>query len=131
MSKKTKKKYTSKDLVNTVVEGIRDKKGSNIALIDLQDIPNSITDYYVVCSATSDTQLNAIYESIEEKVEKDQGQTPWKKEGQTNKEWILLDYANVVVHLFKRDIRSFYDLENLWGDAKLTYLEDEDEENYD
>jgi ribosome-associated protein len=77
----------------------------------------------VICTGTSDTQLDAIADSVEKEVIDSAKEKPWHREGFQNKEWILLDYVNVVVHIFKRDVRSFYGLEDLWGDAQITKIE--------
>lgn len=121
---KRKKTISSLELSNLVVEGMQEKKAKNIVKMDLRKIPNAITDFFVISSGTSDTQVDAIADSVEESVFKSAGEDPWNKEGKTNKEWILLDYSNVVVHIFKGDKREFYDIESLWGDAEFSYIED-------
>ncbi len=100
-----------------------EKKGQNIAVLDLRDVKNAIADYFIICSGTSDTQVNAIADSVLEEVEKQSGQDPWHKEGFQNREWILLDYLDVVCHIFQKEKRTFYDLEEFWGDAKIKYIE--------
>ncbi len=94
--------------------------------MDLRKVKNAICDYFVLCSGTSDTQIDAISTSIEDEVHKASKTNPWHKEGKLNREWILLDYVDVVVHVFKKDRRSFYDLEQLWGDADIQVIEDND-----
>ena len=86
-------------------------------------IGNAISDYFVICTGASDTQVDAISESIEKEVLIGAEEKPWHREGFQNKEWILLDYVNVVVHVFKNNVRSFYGLEELWGDAAITHIE--------
>ena len=81
--------------------------------------------YFVICTGTSDTQIDAIAESVEKEVHLALQEQPWHKEGIQNKEWILLDYVNVVVHIFRNDVRSFFGLEELWGDAVVTEIEDQ------
>ncbi len=103
---------------------MQEKKAQEIAVIDLRGIKNSIADFFVVCSGNSDTQVDAISDSIEDEVFKQSHQNVWRKEGKINKEWILLDYADVVAHIFKKDKRSHYGLEDLWGDADIQYIED-------
>lgn len=111
------------NLSELVVHGMLEKKASDITIIDLRSIKNAVADYFIICSANSDTQVDAISDSIEEEVYKATKQSPWHKEGKENKEWILIDYVNVVAHVFKKDRRDFYALEELWGDAKITNLE--------
>lgn len=106
-----------------VVEGMLEKKGSDIVIMDLREVKNAVADYFVICSGNSDTQIDSISDSIEENVSKGSNQNPWKREGRENKEWILIDYVDVVAHVFNKEKRSFYGLEELWGDAKVTYIE--------
>lgn len=100
-----------------------EKKAHNISVLDLREVKNAIADYFVICSGNSETQVDAISESIEDEVNKASRQNPWHKEGQQNKEWILLDYLDVVCHIFRKDKREFYDLEEFWGDAKIQKIE--------
>jgi len=110
----------SEILANTVLEGMQDKKGINIKLLDLRHVSNSVVDYFVICSGNTDTQVKALMESVEEEVEKKLGESPWMREGITNCEWIILDYVDVVAHIFKKNKRDYYGIEELWGDAKIT-----------
>lgn len=114
----------SEKLSNAVVKGMQEKKASNIIVMDLRDVKNAIADFFIVCSGNSDTQLDAIADSVDEQVSKELHQDPWHQEGKENKEWMLLDYVDVVAHIFKKEKREFYALENLWGDAKIKTLED-------
>ncbi|HBH21810.1 MAG TPA: ribosome silencing factor [Cytophagales bacterium] len=116
---------TSEDLSKVIVKGIQEKKGKEIAVLDLRNINNAIADYFIICSGTSDTQVESIARSVEEQVFKIGGEDPWHKEGLNIKEWVLLDYVNVVTHIFKEDTRNFYGLEDLWGDADITRYEEE------
>ena len=111
---------SSDKLAKLIVKGMQEKKAHDIVVLNLKEIKNAIADYFVVCSGTSDTQLSAISESIDEEVFKISRQSPWHKEGLTNKEWILLDYVDVVAHIFLHDKREYYALENLWGDVMTT-----------
>ena len=111
---------SSEELSNAIIGGMEEKKASDIVVMDLREVKGAISDFFVICSGTSDTQLEAIADSVEEEVEKQAQEMPWRKEGFTNKEWILLDYVSVVAHIFKKDRRTFYALEELWGDAKIT-----------
>lgn len=118
----TKKKVSTDDLIALIIKGIDDVKGENIQLLDLRDIENTVCDYFIICSGNSNTQVNAISGSIQKIVSKELKDKPWHVEGQTNSEWILMDYINVVVHVFQKHIREFYDIESLWGDAKITAI---------
>ncbi|MBD3864450.1 MAG: ribosome-associated protein [Olleya marilimosa] len=110
-------------LIATVIEGIEDVKGKEINILDLREIENTVCDYFVICEGTSNTQVNAIVNSIQKKVSKTLKDKPWHIEGEDNAEWILMDYVNVVVHVFQKHIREYYDIESLWGDAKVTVIE--------
>jgi len=118
----TKKQVSTDDLIALIIKGIDDVKGENIQLLDLRDIENTVCDYFIICSGNSNTQVNAISGSIQKIVSKELKDKPWHVEGQTNSEWILMDYVNVAVHVFQKHIREFYDLESLWGDAKITAI---------
>lgn len=120
MSKKREKKL---NLSEVIVQGMKEKKASDITIIDLKSIKSAVADYFIICSANSDTQADAISDSIEQEVLKTTAQNPWHKEGHQNKEWILIDYVDVVAHVFKKDRRRFYGLEELWGDAAITRVE--------
>ncbi|MFW5759343.1 MAG: ribosome silencing factor [Cyclobacteriaceae bacterium] len=116
---KKKRRENSDELSKMVVKGMQEKKANQVTLLNLKKVPNSIADYFVICTGTSDTHLDAIADSVEKEVKENQHQNPWHREGNQNKEWILLDYVDVVVHIFKKETRQFYNLENLWGDAEL------------
>ena len=124
MVKKTDPK-SAENITKYIVKGIQEKKGSNIVILDLRDIGNAIAEYFVICTGSSETQIDAISDSVEKHVKDVVNELPWHREGKKNKEWILLDYVNVVTHIFKSDVRAFYGLEELWGDAVLTDVEDE------
>lgn len=113
----------SEKLSEAVVKGMQEKKASDIVVMDLRKVKNAVADYFVICSGSSDTQIDAIAESIDEVVYKSLKQNPWHQEGKTNKEWLLIDYVDVVAHVFKKDKRQFYSLENLWGDAEIVSVE--------
>ncbi|MGB0522331.1 MAG: ribosome silencing factor [Flammeovirgaceae bacterium] len=113
----------SSALAMAAVEGMQEKKAVDIRLMDLREIKNSIADYFVICSGNSDTQVEAIKDSVDEFIFKKFGENPWKVEGTQNKEWILMDYVNVVVHIFQKKKREFYGLEELWGDAIIKEFE--------
>lgn len=109
----------SAKLADTIAEGILKKKGKRVVSLDLSKLGNAVCNYFVICHGTSTTQVEAIADSVFEEVAKAGGGKPWHKEGFENSEWILLDYVDVVVHIFNEDTRSFYNLENLWADAEV------------
>lgn len=109
---------SSKKLLDSVVLGIEDLKGEDITVLDLREIENSVCDYFVVCTGNSNTQVSSIANSIERTVRKENKERPISVEGKENAMWVLLDYASVVVHVFQRNIREYYDIESMWGDAK-------------
>ncbi|WP_299209271.1 ribosome silencing factor [uncultured Dokdonia sp.] len=117
------KKETSADqLIAKIIEGIEEVKGQNIDILDLRDIENTVCDYFIICDGTSNTQVAAIVNSIQKVASKELKEKPWHVEGLDNSEWVLMDYVNVVVHVFQKHIREFYDIESLWGDAKITSI---------
>ena len=105
-------------IVSEIIKGIEEVKGQEIQILDLRDIENTVCDYFVICSGTSNTQVNAIVNSVQKLVSKSLKEKPWHIEGSDNAEWVLMDYVHVVVHVFQKHIREFYDIEGLWGDAK-------------
>ena len=113
--------YESEDLVSLIIAAMEDKKAMDITILDLQEIDHAITNYFIICHGTSKPQLEAIAESISDRSARELGARPWHKEGFENAEWILLDYVDVVVHIFREDRRSFYQLEKLWADANVTH----------
>ncbi|MCW3104448.1 MAG: ribosome silencing factor [Bacteroidetes bacterium] len=112
-------KGPTEKLADAVVDGILEIKGKNITVMNLQSIHNRVCDYFIICQADSNTQVNAIAESIQEVVRKTTGDKPYRSEGFENSEWILIDYVTVVVHVFQSQIRDFYNLESLWADAEI------------
>lgn len=114
----TKGNSNADQLITTVLNGIEDVKGQNINILDLRELENTVCDYFIICEGTSNTQVNAIVNSIQKKVSKEIKDKPWHIEGSSNAEWVLMDYVNVVVHVFQKHIREYYDIESLWGDAK-------------
>jgi len=115
---------SSDALSKAIIEGMQEKKAEEITLLDLRDVKNSITDFFVICSASSDTQVDAISDSVEAVVKKNFKENPWQREGLQNKQWVILDYVSVVAHVFLGEWREHYGLENLWGDAVTTQIED-------
>lgn len=109
-------------LISEIIKGIEDVKGENITILDLRDIENTVCDYFILCDGNSNTQVSAISGSIQKSVSKSLKEKPWHVEGESNAEWVLLDYVSVVVHVFQKHIREFYGLEELWGDGKITQV---------
>ncbi|MES2808830.1 MAG: ribosome silencing factor [Bacteroidota bacterium] len=116
---KNKAKTESAYISELAIHGIQEKKGNDIVRLDLRDLNSSVTDYFVICHADSSTQVKAIANSVEDEISKALNQDPWRKEGLENGEWVLLDYVNVVVHVFRTDKREYYGVEDLWGDAEI------------
>ena len=112
----------SNELSEVIVKGMQEKKAEDIVVLDLRNIPNSVADFFVVCTGNSDTQVDAISDSVEEFVFKADQQSPWHVEGKMSKEWVLIDYVDVVVHVFKEETREFFGIEDLWGDAKVIQI---------
>ena len=119
----TKKQINNDDLLANIILGIEEVKGEDINILDLREIDNSSCDYFVICNGNSNTQVNAIMSSVQKTVSKSIKDKPWHVEGSDNAEWILMDYVNVVVHVFQKHIREYYNIESLWGDAKITLIE--------
>lgn len=124
--KRPKKNSTSEQtntLLNAIIEGMQEKKAKNITLIDLSSLENRVSDYFIICDADSNIQVEAIADSIEEYVEKRVNEKPYHAEGFENAEWILIDYINIVAHVFQKETRGYYGLESLWADGKITIIE--------
>ena len=111
-------------LCDAIVKGMQEKKALDIVILDLREVKNAVAEFFVVCSGTSDKHLAALADSVDAFVLKTLKEDPWHMEGKNNKEWVLLDYINVVVHIFKNDKRGYYDLEKLWGDAEIKKIKD-------
>lgn|SRR5574344_1637094 len=110
-------------LLDTVIEGIQERKGTNITVLDMSNVESSICDYFVICDGTSSTHVDSIADSIEEVVRVKSEEKPLHVEGRDNSLWVLVDYSNVIVHIFQRQVREFYALEDLWSDAKRLDIE--------
>jgi len=119
----TSNNTSSDNLITFTINGIEDVKGQNITILDLREIENTVCDYFIICDGNSNTQVNAIVNSVQKKVSKNTKEKPWHIEGSENAEWVLMDYVDVVVHVFQKHTRQYYDIENLWGDAKITEIE--------
>lgn len=118
----TKKSVSTDELIAVVLKAIDEIKGVDIQILDLREIENTVCDYFLICTGTSNTHVNAISGIIQKQVGKICQEKAWHVEGEGNAEWILLDYVNIVVHVFQKHIREFYDIESLWGDAKITTI---------
>lgn len=113
---------TPKTIAKKIADLILTKKGSNILIMDLRKVTD-MTDFFIVCSADSDIQVKAIADAVTDGMEKN-GSPPWHQEGLTNRQWVLLDFVDVVVHIFHKEMRKYYALEKLWGDAKIEEVTD-------
>ncbi|MDZ4823652.1 MAG: ribosome silencing factor [Flavobacteriales bacterium] len=121
MTKRTQKAATKK-LVNAIIEGIREVKGHEIVSLNLEKIGSAPADYFVICTGTSSTQVEAIAHSVEKETEKVLGEKPRYVEGRRNSKWILMDYFNVIVHIFDESSRKYYSLHQLWADAETEMI---------
>ncbi len=121
MTKKTKK--TSELLSKAVIKGMQEVKGLEICSIDLRKLPNAVCDFFIICHGTSDTHVEAISRSVDKMVHQLTGEDPKHKEGTAKAEWILMDYFDVVVHIFREPARRFYNIEKLWADADVKEID--------
>ena len=118
----TKKNTGADHLIAVALKAIDEVKGIDVQILDLRALENTVCDYFIICTGTSNTHVSAISGIIQKQVGKIAQEKPWHVEGEGTAEWILLDYVNVVVHVFQKQIRDFYDIESLWGDAKITTI---------
>ena len=112
------KKTDSKTLIDTIIDTISDLKGEEIKILDLREIENAFCEYFIICNGNSNTHVAAIAGAVERKVRNENKERPWHVEGTENAQWILIDYTNIIVHIFQKQYREYYDIEGLWGDAK-------------
>lgn len=119
----TQARIPSEILQDLVVRGMQEKKAEKIAVLNLKHINNAVADFFIICSANSGNHLDAISDAIIDQVIKGNNEKPYHKEGEQDQTWILLDYVNVVAHIFLENSREFYALEDLWGDAHIRYIE--------
>ncbi len=119
------KSFNTDTLIHKIIEGIEEVKGQNTTIIDLRNIENAVAKYFIIADGTSNTQVNAIADSIKKTVSKSLHQNPWHIEGEDNSEWILMDYVDVVAHIMQKPVREYYNLEELWGDAKIMQLKND------
>lgn len=117
-----KPRSNSEKLAGIIIKGIQEKKGQSIIKMDLRDIGNSISDFFVICHGTSNRQVDAIADSVLDEVKKNTGERPVNTEGKKNAEWVLIDFVDVVVHVFQEKVREHYALEELWADASIEQI---------
>ena len=110
-------------LKNAIIKGIQNGKGNNIICLDLRNISGAVSDFFIICHGDSTTHVEGINRSVYNSCLSTIGEKPWHEEGVSNAEWILLDYVNIVVHIFHKDVRDFYNLEELWADAPYEEFE--------
>lgn len=115
----TEKNSNKEELLALIIEGIEQVKGENITVLDLREIENTAAQYFVICDGNSNTQVQAISGSVQKVVSKQLRDKPWHVEGVEVAQWILMDYIDVVVHIFQKETRAYYNIEDLWGDAKI------------
>ena len=123
MTEKTKKEI---DVPQLIIEGIQEKKGSDIIVADLSNIEGAICRYFVICTGNSPAQVEAITDSVTDVVRANIGEKPVKVVGLENAQWVAMDYTDAMVHIFLPDVREYYDLEHLWEDAKMERVPDEE-----
>jgi len=122
-SKRPKKVATSDEtssFLDAIVDGMHEKKAKNVTIVNLTGVENRICDFFVICDADSKTHVEAIADSVQDVVRKKTNEKPFHAEGYENAEWILIDYINIVAHVFQKEIRDYYNLEALWADAEIT-----------
>lgn len=129
MAKARKKKNTRTTdktayLLEQIIEGMKEKKANDIVLLDLRNLTNRVCDYFVICNADNIKQTVAIADSVEDFTTRFCEEKPWHVEGLKNAQWVLMDYVNIVVHVFDQESRGFYGIENLWADAEITKIKD-------
>jgi len=121
------KETETEQLIDAIVEGVQRKKGIDIVKIDLRKINHTECKYFIICHGNSSTQVDAIAHSVEDTVEELVNEKVWHVDGYRNSIWVLLDYADIMVHVFQRDARQFYDLENLWADAHIELIKEDNQ----
>jgi ribosome-associated protein len=122
-SEEQKETSRSEAILEVVGEALLEKKATHIVALDVRGL-TSITDFFVVCHANSDTQVKALAENVEDKMREEAGEKPWKREGMENKRWVVLDYVDVVVNIFIEEAREYYGLERIWNDAQKQVITD-------
>lgn len=117
------KTANSQKLIEVICESLLEKKAEEVTVLDVHEL-TTLADMFVICHATSDVQIKAIANNVSERTKEELDEKPWKEEGKDNKRWVILDYVNVVVHIFKKELREYYALEKMWNDAVITRIED-------
>lgn len=116
-SKKSSRLTKSSKILKVIIQAIKDKKGENIVSLDLRKIPEAVADFFIICEGSVNVQVKAIADYVEYKVKEECGEAAYKQEGYQSLEWVLVDYVNVVVHVFQKETRKFYRLEEMWSDS--------------
>ncbi len=119
------KAKAEEQIVDLIIEGIKDKKGKEIVSIDISKFENAVCNHFIICHGDSTTQVNAIAQGIEKILEEQLNEKVWKKQGFENAQWVLLDYIDVVVHIFLKESRDFYNLEGLWADGSIKQIKND------
>jgi ribosome-associated protein len=122
VKKSVRKLNDTERLRDCIIEGMKEKKAKDIVCIDLRNLKNAVSDFFIVCHADSKTHIDSISKSVEEFVYKKKGEEPFHREGRANSEWVLLDYLNVVAHIFRKEQREYYGIERLWADAEIQHI---------
>ena len=120
-----KREHLPEKLVDTIIEALKDLKAVDIVSIDLKNVSGAVCKYFVICNGTSNTHVSALADNVEDETLEKLNEKVWRVEGKQNAQWVLLDYANVVVHVFQKEYRDYYQLEQLWADANITRIADD------
>jgi ribosome-associated protein len=119
------KEIRKKDkLLNEILNGLEEIKGKDITVLNLGKLKNTVCKYFVICTGGSNTQVRALADSVEEEVRENIGEKPWHIEGMAQADWVLMDYVDIVAHIFRPETRAFFNIEELWGDAEIYKLEE-------
>ncbi len=119
-----KREHSPEKLVDTIIEALKDLKAVDIVSVDLRNVSGSVCKYFVICNGTSNTHVSSLADHVQDETLEALNEKVWRKEGLRNAQWVLLDYADVVVHVFQKEYRDFYQLEQLWADAKINHISD-------
>ena len=120
-----KREHLPEKLVDTIIEALKDLKAVDIVSVDLKNVSGAVCKYFVICNGTSNTHVSALADNVEDETLEKLNEKVWRVEGKQNAQWVLLDYANVVVHVFQKEYRDYYQLEQLWADANITRIADD------
>lgn len=120
----SEKSTDSTILINCITDALLEKKAKDIVLLNVRNL-TTLTDYFIICHGTSETQIKALANNVLDKTNEVLGEKAWKKEGMDARRWIILDYVNVVVHIFNEEKREYYGIERMWNDAERTEISDE------